>query len=1421
MLPRNQWIRDRFAWSLADPEEGGANSESLVGRSGEQASDAGVADTEGDQVDQVASFGSEEGMAAGETENDSDDHRYEYRHAHNTGDSNDDEGEEQQSKGMQVIAHGAAAAQSTATALATEILSAWESKIQQWSQDGSLLAAAQEALMLPGEPQALKDLISQWSDGEFGELPPIVLLSSADINGALGAYAISTGTIYLNADWLAGASKEQVFSVLTEELGHHLDGLLNAVDTPGDEGEFFSDLLRGVVLTDSQKAAFRVGSDAGTINVDGRIKAIEYAATTPGINYEIDRLSFFSVFSGYSGSSIQSSMLSTGDILETWEGYRQDGNGSSGVYQRILKRDGLSVISEQRVNSNTNGSQFFHQSAVLQNGNYVVSWWGQYNSNSPYKIYAQIFQSNGQIAASESEIQAIDYSGNLLRHSLSPIAGGGFVVCFSSYYNPATGVSGGPGSDSYFQVFDFNGVAQGAPLPVSPSLRDPLTTRAYSFITATPTGFIITWSDYSNFNQFYASSARLQAFNNDGSLNGQEVLVATNAFSSKLVKIAETGLYLCLFIDAKNGLLCSSSYNQQTGTVGPKQIISAIPVSIDFTINAIAGKGFVIGFHAGGISSVPGYFNNSGTGQFIQKLNLSGAPLGSPYKVFDDINGTQGGSPSVVDLGNGLFLASSTASGEGNASMFSFDPINNGHATFVISGAINASAPAIGETLTATNPTPDPDGNGTFTYSWQTSTNGTNWTPVGTNSSYTVAPADEGKQIQLVVSYNDLQGFPESITTSAGSVPNIAPTVSSFSPSDGSTAIAVASNINLTFSELIQRGTGAIELRSGSATGALIESFDAATSTRLSILGSTLTIDPTNNLASSTQVFLFIPSGAIKDTVGNAYAGTTTYDFTTAAPLDTTPPTITGITVQGSQAILQFSEAINTAGLLASRFSATVGGAARSITGFSPVTGDPTRLSLTISGTAATSSQAVNISYTDLSAANDTTGVVQDLAGNDLPTTTTPINATTFSSAATVTTLATSYLNLILSGTTAINGTGNALANTITGNSAVNQITGGAGNDIMNGGAGSDIYIIATSADHGVAEIADTGTTGTDELRFSSTTANQTLTVFSGDTGLEQVTIGTGTTATATTSGTTALSINASLAPNGLIITGNNGANTLTGTAFADTINGNGGNDSLIGNAGDDILNGGAGNDTMNGGAGSDIYLIATSADHTVAEIADNGPTGIDELRFSSTTANQTLTVFAGDTGLEKVTIGTGTAAAALTTATTALSINAAAAVNALTITGNNGANTLTGTAFADTLIGNGGNDTLNGGAGNDTLTGGAGADIFRFASALNGTTNVDRITDFTPTAVATTTDRIQLENSGAGLFTAITTTGTLPAGAFTTSAAFTNAAQRIRYDGSTGNLFYDPDGNGAAASILFATLNPGLAINNSHFVVT
>ena len=149
-------------------------------------------------------------------------------------------------------------------------------------------------------------------------------------------------------------------------------------------------------------------------------------------------------------------------------------------------------------------------------------------------------------------------------------------------------------------------------------------------------------------------------------------------------------------------------------------------------------------------------------------------------------------------------------------------------------------------------------------------------------------------------------------------------------------------------------------------------------------------------------------------------------------------------------------------------------------------------------------------------------------------------------------------------------------------------------------------------------------------------------------------------------------------------------------------------------------------------------------------------------------------------------------------------------------ILGTNLVDSLTGTSsanFLDFLYGFNGNDTLDGLAGNDTLTGGLGLDTFRFSTTPNPTTNRDQITDFNPSE-----DKIQLENA---VFTGLPTTGPLAASAFVSGTSFTTTAQRIRYESTSGQLFYDSDGSGAALSINFARLSTGLAMTNSQFNVT
>jgi Ca2+-binding RTX toxin-like protein len=159
-------------------------------------------------------------------------------------------------------------------------------------------------------------------------------------------------------------------------------------------------------------------------------------------------------------------------------------------------------------------------------------------------------------------------------------------------------------------------------------------------------------------------------------------------------------------------------------------------------------------------------------------------------------------------------------------------------------------------------------------------------------------------------------------------------------------------------------------------------------------------------------------------------------------------------------------------------------------------------------------------------------------------------------------TLAANVENLTLTGTSSIDGTGNALDNVLIGNSAANTLAGGAGNDTY----------VADNADL----IVENSGEGTDTVQSSATHALSA--------NVENLTL----TGSANIDGT-----------------GNALDNTLTGNAGNGTLDGAGGNDLLIAGNGITTLLGGAGDDT----------LVVAGGSHLAG--ADGG-TGYDLLQFTS-----------------------------------------------------------------------------------------------------------------------------------------------------------------------------------------------------------
>jgi hypothetical protein len=123
---------------------------------------------------------------------------------------------------------------------------------------------------------------SQWQSGNFSLFPQIEVVSGDVLGTANGAYAISTNRIYLSDRFVSSASQQSLEAVILEEIGHFVDAQVNATDTPGDEGELFSDLVRGVSVSDSELSRMKGENDWAAIVVNGQSIAVEQSITQIG-----------------------------------------------------------------------------------------------------------------------------------------------------------------------------------------------------------------------------------------------------------------------------------------------------------------------------------------------------------------------------------------------------------------------------------------------------------------------------------------------------------------------------------------------------------------------------------------------------------------------------------------------------------------------------------------------------------------------------------------------------------------------------------------------------------------------------------------------------------------------------------------------------------------------------------------------------------------------------------------------------------------------------------------------------------------------------------------------------------------------------------------------------------------------------------
>ncbi len=329
-----------------------------------------------------------------------------------------------------------------------------------------------------------------------------------------------------------------------------------------------------------------------------------------------------------------------------------------------------------------------------------------------------------------------------------------------------------------------------------------------------------------------------------------------------------------------------------------------------------------------------------------------------------------------------------------------------------------------------------------------------------------------------------------------------------------------------------------------------------------------------------------------------------------------------------------------------------------------------------------------------------------------------------------------------LTGTVAIDGTGNALANTILGNAGANVLTGGAGDDVLIGGAGADRMVGGVGNDtydvNSTGDVISEGANAGDDRVWSSVNyglgANIEDLILTGDIAI----IGQGNNLNNT-------------------IVGNSADNFLHGYGGDDLVMGGDGRDDIYGGAGKDVLMGGTGDDHIfvegieelnsgdvyDGGEDFDIFetfLIGQVLDFSGINIKNIEGISVGNIRISVSQLSSFSYIEAGS--IEITTAGVIDLATKVYCAVSEVTFSnfgnrldltgVVSSSDRIIIHGGAGADTVTGPASAVGIFGAGGDDrlvagpanalldggagddVLLGGNGNDSLRGGAGADILQ-----------------------------------------------------------------------------------------------------------
>ena len=1099
-----------------------------------------------------------------------------------------------------------------------------------------------------------------------------------------------------------------------------------------------------------------------------------------------------------------------GDFVISWTGL--DGAGT-GIYAQRYNSAGVAQGNEFRVNSTTNGNQNSSTVAVDADGDFVISWTSYaQNGDDYYGVYAQRYNSAGVAQGSEFKVNSTKITSLYqLTPTIAMDAGGNFVISWTGQDASGNGI--------YAQRYNSAGVAVGSEFQVN---NTTIANQKNPTVAMDANGdFVISWTSYGQDEDNYGIYAR--RYNSSGAPQGNEFLVNNTTIDSQSnpsVAIATDGNFVISWQSFGQDGSSDGIYAQLYKNNGvPPTITSGSASALAYIENATTtiDSGITVSdvdslnLASATVSITSGFISAQDILAFTNQNGITGSYNSSTGVL------TLTGSSTIANYQTALRSITYTNSSDNPSTTprtVSF-VVNDGTAnSTVVTRNINITAVNDAPVATATN--------SALAYTENATT--------AIDSAITVSDVDSANLVSATVSITsgfisaqDTLAFTtqNGITGSYNSSTGILTLTGNATVANYQTALRTITYTNSSDNPSTTPRTVSFLVNDGTANSTVVTRNINITAVNDSpvvanaIADQTATIDTAFNFALPANTFTDVDTGNLTYTAtlqdGNLLPGWLSFNGTTFSGTPTTNNVgslnIKVIASDGTASVTDVFVLIVT-----NPNNQTV----------NVINGTPKPDNLTgtankdiISGLQSNDTLK-GLGDNDTLDGGDGNDFLDGGAGDDSliggkgndTYTVDSISDTITESANAGTDLVKSSVswvlgnnleNLTLTGSGAIDGTGNSLNNILIGNIAANTLSGENGNDSLIGDSGNDTLLGGAgndTLDGGLAADSLNGGAGNDTytvdnlsdsiiegLNAGKDLVKSSVSWVLGD-NLENLTL------------TGSKVINGTGNNLNNILTGNTGANTLNGVDGNDSLIGGSGNDTLLGGAGDDTLDGGAGTDSLDGGVGNDIYTV----DNLNDAIAEGSDAGTDLVKSS-------ITWVLGN-NLENLTLtGTGT-------------INGTGNSLNNTLTGNNAANTLTGGDGNDTLFGNSGNDTLFGGVGDDLLTGAVGRDVLtggtgRDSFDLTGsrTGGYDTIADFT-----LADDTIFVSKAEFALSQSQNTT--LNASLFRLGTSAIAGGDRFIYDQTTGNLFFDADGIGKAAQVQIAQFSNQAMLTSANITV-